>query len=188
MWMPLGWVSASGNGGSTASFELISTTVLAATTSSVTFSLTAAQQAAYKHLQLRSTTRTDRAGQTSDRVYVQFNSDTGSNYYAHNLWGDGTSALSGNGWGGLGTSIIVEGGSFGAAASANLFVPNVMDILDGFSTSKNKVIRGLGGAPSSRVQLVSGSWNSTSAVSSITLTAIGSFVAGSRFSLYGVRG
>jgi hypothetical protein len=185
-WMPLGWVGASG-ATTAATFELISTTVLASTTTSVTFSITGAQQAAYKHLQLRATTRTDRASQTSDRLYVQFNSDSGSNYYAHNLWGDGSTVQSGNGWGGLGTSIILEGGSFGAAATSGFFVASVTDILDAFSTSKYKVLRSLNGAPSSRVQLNSGNWNNTAAVSSITLSAIGSFVTGSRFSLYGVR-
>jgi hypothetical protein len=118
---------------------------------------------------------------------LRINGDTGSSYKQHELYGNGTSVVSavdpGN------TSIPL----FRLTASnseANAFGAIVVDLLDTYSTTKNKTVRYLGGATSSNwIYLGSGARFNTEAVSSLSLTGTnGNFVAGSRFSLYGIRG
>jgi hypothetical protein len=172
-----------------ASYELISTTVLASTATSVTFSLTAPQQAAYKHLQLRVASRSTDSQQYSD-VLMRFNSDSASNYDWHYLSGGGSSVTSG--YSGSVTGIF-GARSAGNTAVASNFGVGVVDILDAQSTSKYKTTRALSGEVDSgytQVLMTSGLWLNTAAISSISLVISqgGSFVTGSRFSLYGVRG
>jgi hypothetical protein len=66
----------------------------------------------------------------------------------------------------------------------------VCDILDPFETTKNKTIRSLAGYGSGgNVNLYSGLWINTSALTSITILASsGNFASASRFSLYGIKG
>ena len=77
-----------------------------------------------------------------------------------------------------------------SAATASAFGGGVVDILDPYSTTKNKTIRGLGGLAATNIALRSGSWASTDSVTSITCLPFsgGNWVAGSRFSLYGIKG
>jgi hypothetical protein len=188
MWMPLGWVSASGAGGAKFDYELISTTVLGANTASVSFNLTGTQQAAYKHLQVRILARSTSAV-SEDNFKLNFNSDTASNYVQHVLYGTG-SAVSSN-WPGGTQTYVQPGSTVGASAASNVFSGHVIDILDAFSTSKNKTLRSFVGFPDSsvyRVQLYSGLWLSTSAISSLSFATNANLATGSRFSLYGVRG
>jgi hypothetical protein len=180
----LGWgLSAPG-----AAYELISTQVLASAAASVTFNLSAGQQAAYKHLQLRIITRSTAAG-AEDNLKLQFNSDTATNYVTHNLYGTGTAANSN--WPGAAQNYTQPGSTLGASAVTNGFDAHIIDILDAFSTSKNKTVRSSAGFadPSIyRVYLTSGLWLSTSALSSLVISTNASLATSSRFSLYGVRG
>lgn len=183
MLIPLGFFGS----GTLAGYELISTQVLASSTPNVTFS--SFSTTAYKHLQLRITTRSDNAT-TVLNVNIRLNSDTGSNYSIHNLYGDGTSAVS-NGTA-TGSSWQI-GLTSGASSTTSTFYTTVTDILDAFSTTKNKTQRSLSGAVDTsykNIRMTSGAWNnSASAVSTILLYPdAGNFIAGSRFSLYGVRG
>jgi hypothetical protein len=116
---------------------------------------------------------------------IQFNGDTGVNYYMHGLYGTGSSVGS---YGFSGSSIFL--GSFPAAnGTGSVFTGCVADILDPFE-AKNKVVRSLAGAHWSQpaVSLRSGIWVNTAAVTSITLVdATSNLVTGSRFSLYGIK-
>lgn len=146
----------------------------------------------YKHLQIRALARTNRAN-SLDAFRLQFNGDTGSNYYfGHYLFGTGTSASSGNE--GVGTAIGVWRIA-GDSASASVFGTVVVDLLDYTSTNKNKTVRYLGGMDnngSGEIYLGSGFWfNSTiAAISSIKIVPnIGtSFNQNTQFALYGIRG
>jgi hypothetical protein len=65
-----------------------------------------------------------------------------------------------------------------------------MDILDYANTNKFKTTRTLEGYDangSGNVSLTSGLWQSTSAINSITITAVGTFNQYSQFALYGVK-
>jgi hypothetical protein len=180
MLIPLGILAASGSGGA---MELISTTVMASTTGTVTFSSIPTTN--YKHLQLRWVARD---ATNSGDFYFQFNGDGANNYSGHRII-SGTGGVSSNA--NVPTSVIYNGLAANSSDPANVFSSGVSDILDAFSTSKNKTVRSITGVVGSNLFLAmrSGAWYSTSAVTSITMIAGGGgFVAGSRFSLYGIKG
>jgi hypothetical protein len=166
------------------SYELIETEILTTTTSSVTFDVTGLGSD-YQHLQIRMTARTNRAA-TSDFIEVRLNADSGSNYAHRSLFGNGSSV----------TSAAQTSDDFmdfnrmaAASAAANVFGAIVMDVLDPFETTKNTTIRSLGGFATESINLNSGFYNNTSALTEILITpGIGSsFNSGSRFSIYGIR-
>ena len=182
---PLGILSA-GAGGET--FELIQTAIVSgSSTTSVSFSNLDSLSSTYRHLQLRLVGRSAEAVQESN-YSLRFNSDaTNANYALHGLFGTGSSVSS--------FGVTAAGIQFpfaGANQTANSFAPNVIDILDAYSTTKNKTVRNFAGqtAAINRVNFLSGLWLNTASITTITLTqTVGvSFTAGSRFSLYGIRG
>lgn len=161
-------------------YDLLETQVLGAAAASVTFT-GLDSYTDYKHLQLRNVQRTTRASNT-DGCYLRFNGDSGSNYARHYLYGDGSSIYSG------GSTSQTQIGLFNrGAGDTNFFAIDVIDILDFSDANKNTTVRVF--EAEDRVWLISGLWNSTSAVTSITFTPqIGpDFAVGSRFSLYGVK-
>jgi hypothetical protein len=184
---PLGILSAAGAAVvDTAAYELISSTILGGTAASVTFSNLGDYSSTYKHLQIRTLARV--SGATTETLLIRLNSDTGSNYSWHGLSGNGTSvssfALTSNSYMGIGIHP-------GTNSSANIFGPTVIDFLDTYSTTKNKTARSLGGMNGAltTVRLHSGLWQSTSSLTSIQVfSEATNFVAGSRFSIYGLRG
>jgi hypothetical protein len=180
MLIPFGVLSAAGAGGEVgATYELIETVVLGTTTSEVVFSSLATYASTYKHLQLRAVTRSNRAA-TDSTLNVRFNGVT-SGYFWHSLRNGADSETSQ-------TSMRV-GYSSAASSAANSFGATVIDLSDPYSTTKNKTFRSLSGVTDSQAVLSSGSLANTSSVTSITFfDASGSFVTGSRFSLYGIRG
>lgn len=182
MLIPLGFLASSGASGAT--FELLESTVLTGSQAAVEFTnLTTKYAATYQHLQLRMVTRSARNAE--DYIYIRFNGDTAANYSEHNLIGDGSVVVSG---GGGNTTQMFVGVNASANLTSGLFTGLVTDILDPFETTKNKTIRTLSGMPRV-VGLFSGSYRSTSAVSSITIRNVNgdNFVQFSRFSLYGIK-
>ena len=171
------------------SYESIATYALATTTASVTFSVI---PSTYKHLQIRYIARQNVTGADRGAMEMQFNSDTGANYSYHLLFGDGSSASA---LAYTSTDSIYTGLSdiTTASTSANIFGVGVIDILDYQNTNKYKTTRSLSGqdqnSTSGRLFFTSGSWRSTSAISSITLyPEAGSFVQYSHLALYGIKG
>ena len=175
-------------------YELIESVFLASAASTVTFNNLNQYSTEYKHLQIRLTARTTNTRvEGSDVVIVRLNGDTASNYSSHYLSGNGIS---------MGSSAQTSVTSMERGpqvnnnySAANVFGAGIIDLLDAYSTTKNKTIRQLGGAPpaspatEATIGLGSGSWRNTSAVTSITLASLfgANFVTGSRFSLYGIR-
>lgn len=144
----------------------------------------------YRHLQIRGVARNTASGTSFDNASITLNGDTGSNYSAHILYGDGggSAASAGN------ASVAASSYSYytpRAGSTSNVFGGFVVDILDYSNTVKNKTLRCLGGVDlngSGRVFLSSASWMSTAVVSSLTLGAgSGSLAQYSTFSLYGIR-
>lgn len=187
MLIPFGTLAASGAAGG--SYELISTAILTSTTPSVSFDVSTLAST-YKHLQLRQTSRSSNAS-VQDFFYLRFNSQTTS-YTNHSLGGTGSVVFSGNETSSYPSGILSALGTSGATSPTSAFGAGVIDLLDVFSTSKNKTTRMFAGNlnPSfSRVGIQSGSWMSTNLVTAISVHALeASFVAGSRFSLYGIKG
>jgi hypothetical protein len=185
---PLGILSAAGAAVEAGAYELIETQVLGTAVSSITFSSLATYASTYKHLQIRTAVRSSRA-ETFDGMGLRLNGDTGSNYVAHFMVGDGSSVTSSTG--GLENRILV-GNPDASTATASAFGANIIDILDSYSTSKNTTIRALSGAAANRTRIFlhSGMFINTASVTSATLfsTTSNNFVIGSRFSLYGIKG
>ena len=167
-------------------YDLLATEILTGSQASVTFSSLGDYATDYQHLQLRIVARTDRAFD-GDVLLMQFNSDTGSNYSYHALFGNGSTVISTAN----ATDTVMEFFRIsGGTDAANAFGGMVMDILDPFETSKYKTVRALSGVASDldEVHLRSASWRNTDALTTIKLDKFGSnFVTGSRFSLYGLK-
>lgn len=190
MLIPIGIISAAG--ASAGSFDLLETTLLTGSQASVTFSnLNSSYGSTYQHLQIRATARTDRSGADSDPVILQFNGDTASNYSRHALGGynfGGSSAVYSNSAASQ-TSLFLAEAMPVSSSTASAFGAFVTDILDPFETTKNTTVRTLNAmsAAWSSVELRSGAWFNTNAITSIVMKPLvgGNFVANSRFSLYG---
>jgi hypothetical protein len=183
--IPLGILSSAGSGFGT--YELIQTQILGSNTASITFSGLGAYADTYKHLQIRLTGKTTRV-QIGANIVLRFNGDTGSNYSWHSLIGNGsivTSIASAS------TTLMLGAWVAGANTTANAFGAGVIDILDAYSTTKNKTMRTLNGLSGGEVniRLGSGLWRNTNAITSVTIFDADStnLVTGSRFSIYGIR-
>jgi hypothetical protein len=190
MLIPLG-ILASAGGIPTGDYELIESTVLTSAQASVTFSNLGDYSSTYKHLQIRATARTT-SGDNYVGLMVAVNGDTGSNYAEHFLYSNVNSVTSG-----AATSKVRMnlGWPPGTPINASAYAGAVIDLLDAYSTTKNKTFRALGGfagttgGNNSFIALNSGAWFNTSSVTSLTLSLSGgNLVAGSRFSLYGIKG
>lgn len=160
--------------------SIATTTVGAGGASTITFS---SIPSTYQHLQLRTFTNNP----SSLTTLTRFNSDTGNNYSMHFFSGNGSTIE-------LSAQTSYNGISNVTYASnvSNVFFAGVIDILDYANTNKNKTVRSFtgwdtngGGSIHSR----SSAWYSTSAITTITITAdAGSFAQYSSFALYGIKG
>lgn len=169
-------------GAEAGSFDLISTTILSSPASSVTFDVSS-YASTYKHLQIRMLARKDGA---NGAITMTMNGSGLS--YVHGLGASGTTVYSDSGSGNAAIGVGLYSSPFGS----NNYAMTILDLLDAFSSTKNKTVRILGGyadSIESNIWVRSGLWSSTSAVTSIVLnsTAV-NFSSGSRFSIYGIKG
>jgi hypothetical protein len=144
----------------------------------------------FQHLQIRMIARETGTATTGGTDRVRFNDDTGNNYAWHYLYGSGIGAVAGAS---SSTNATYATKFTGGGQTASAFGATVIDILDYASTSKTKVLRMLGGNDangSGTVDVHSGLWNSTSAITKITLDKFlgGSWAQYTTAALYGVRG
>jgi hypothetical protein len=174
------------------SFNLLETTTLSTNTSSVTFSGLGAYSD-YKHLQIRAVTKWGYpgGGSASRGINLRLNGDSGSNYSIHNLSGNGSSVDSG-------ATASTSGGLMGATTSGDTGSPDfgvqIVDLLDFSNPNKYTTARTLSGykipSGTSYIQLLSGSWRNTAAVTSLTFHEYGvggHFAIGTRISIFGVK-
>ena len=156
---------------------------VAGTGSSSTITFSSIPQT-YKHLQIRSNAG-DGAGNI---INLRFNSDSGSNYAYHRILGNGTTVTA------TGAATQTESAAVAyARGTTSIMGVSITDVLDYPSTSKYKTIRSFMGYDlngSGQLYLSSGLWQSTSAVTSITLINNGgaNFSTASTFALYGMVG
>jgi hypothetical protein len=140
----------------------------------------------YTHLQIRYIAR---GVGTADYGKLQLNSDTGNNYARHLLDGNGSST-SAEGVASTGTMYVAI--YAGTSAAASIFGAGVVDILDYANTNKYTTVRVLGGNDrngAGTVELRSGLWMNTNAVTSIKVTGeTGNIQQYSQFALYGIKG
>ena len=170
-------------------FPIRSVVVPSAGAASVTFDLTGIT--GYTHLQIRAIGRTNRSASIYDGVLLKFNNDsTSSNYTYHYLGGDGTNPFASQ------ENYAYSGAQVnrfsGSTAGTNIFGAFIVDILEYASSTKNKVIRTIGGMDnngSGEVYLNNNLWLNTNAITTISiLPRTGSlFSQYSSFALYGVK-
>lgn len=172
-----------------AAFESIaSTTVGAGGATTITFS---GIPGTYKHLQIRAYSTCGRTD--GDNNYIlRFNGDTGSNYSNHKVFGSGAavSATSATSQDRINLDFAISSPWVGT----NNYSPMILDILDYANTNMSKAVRYLTGFDSNngnrdRLSFASGGWYSTSAITSITLTADASQTLSQYtiVALYGIR-
>jgi len=174
--MPNLGIIASSISGNLTSFESIATTTVGASSvSSITFS---SIPATYQHLQIRLFSKNSTDNGT---ISMRYNSDSGSNYSFHDLYGNGASV-----------------GVLGAANQTSVFASltgstqasvSIIDILDYANTNKYKTNRCLIGVDyngSGYSWFSSGNWRNTAAINSIVLNA--TFNQYTHAALYGIKG
>jgi hypothetical protein len=169
-------------------FQLISTQILGSTTNTVTFSSIPQN---YKHLQLRITARSDIASDYAYYNQIQTNGVT-SGYTWRSWFMRNANPLYDNG--GATTTSLKIGEQIYNGSASNIYSSNIIDLFNYSNTTVSKAIRAMSGGvttvqANSSVIYSSGYIPGTSAISSIAIFPnSGNYVAGSRFSLYGVAG
>jgi hypothetical protein len=185
MLIPFGTLAASGAGAALPAMELISTTVLPSSAADVTFDVSSLAST-YKHLQIRMVARCT-FSDPERSIYLQLNGDGSNNYSNHGLFAQPPGNPGSYGT----TSFLFFIGSFAAAnAASGAYGAAVIDILDAFSATKNKTMKSLAGsATTPQVSLRSAAWLNTNSITSIKIyDNTSNLVAGSRFSIYGIKG
>jgi hypothetical protein len=175
-------------GSASGAYDLIASTILTSTASSVTFSNLGDYASTYKHLQVRYVAKATVDG--SNNLQLKLNgSSTG--YKWHALLGSSSTVSSGTQT--TTPSIRLQRLSdLGTSNSfTNTFTGGIIDFLDCYSTTKNKTTRALHGLQDNDlgIHLSSGLWADTASITSLEFTtASGSFGSRTRFSLYGIKG
>jgi len=183
---PLGLLSQGGGAGSGADYELIQTISLGSDISSVTFS---SISSAYKHLEFRIVARSTNAAQL-DNLSMQINGDSSALYSTHSLYAYSSTVTGSQST--ANTYFYWPSQLFAASNISNTFSTGTMQILN-YTGSTYKTMRSFFGASSttasnSRISQASALYRSTSAVSSVSFVCSANIKAGSRISLYGIRG
>jgi hypothetical protein len=175
---------AAGGGGGGA-FDLLETTTLTGTQNNISFtglgSLTD-----YSHLQIRMVGRLSSNYTGDGFTNIIFNGEGSTNDYGHLLMGNGSSVTSNTN-----ANMIPYWAPLNLEDSG-AYMALVLDVLDFSSTTKATTARALWGnstTNSKRVGLSSGGMFLTDAITTINCWSNGGgWVAGSRFSLYGIKG
>ena len=174
------------------SYESIATVTVSSATPTITFS---SIPATFEHLQIRAILRNTSGSSGSKDLFMNFNGDTNTNYRQYKvLFGDGSSAASAaSGTSTAALNKISPAHFLEDGNTASIYNAFVCDILDYRNTNKYKVTRSFTGQDlngSGRLNLFSGLWQSTSAITSIDLTVEGgnNFKQYTQFALYGIKG
>lgn len=146
----------------------------------------------YQHLQIRAIMKNAYTANANvvDNLYMTFNSLGGTNYAYHSLYNN-NSAVGAQGQINTPSADLVYGVANNAATRANMMSVAIIDIHDYASTTKNKTIRTFNGCDYNgfgTVELNSGLLKTTSAITSITLTAGFNWLTTTSFALYGFTG
>jgi hypothetical protein len=156
-------------------YEKISTTTLGASTSSVTLS---SIPATYTDLVLIVNGKMV-SGENS--LGIRFNGDSGSNYSANVIYGDGTSAQ----------ALRFNNGNeiYSARMGSPTNSTSIFYIFNYSNTTTNKSIMSRGGS-NGIIMVTAGMWQSTAAINSIFVRGFGAFsdfASGCTFTLYGIK-
>jgi hypothetical protein len=165
----------------TGTYTLISSTTLSTATTTVTFS---SIPSTYTDLVLVLSLK------TSNPAYqpiVRFNSDTGSNYSATAISGNGSSAVSSRHTNQNGIYCNPGAGTGGTVGN---FMPWIISVQDYANTTTYKSALARFNNPDSLTNALVGLWRNTAAITSISIVAesgSGDFQSNSTFRLYGIE-
>jgi hypothetical protein len=162
-------------------YEPIRATTVGTATSTVTFS---SIPQTYTDLILVSNYATS---VLNEDAYVQFNSDTGSNYSRTHIRGNGSSVFSSRA--SSQPFIPIDIDSSGTTLSTGLQTTTHIMNYSNSTTFKNTLCRsGTTGGSFTGTTLLVGLWRNTNAITTIDIKATGgNFVVGSTFTFYGVK-
>ena len=159
-------------------YEVISTQTLGTATTSVTFS---SIPQTYTDLVLIANSATTTVA-SSEISKVTFNSDTATNYSYTQLTGNGSSVISYRA-----TSVAYARLGRNSANGDSYFVPNKIQIMNYANTTTYKTAIATCPEPT-YYEVNVALWRSTSAITSITLTAgANNYKVGCTFTLYGIK-
>ena len=163
-----------------ATYEPIATTTLGSAAASYTFS---GISGSYTDLVLVFQTGMSSAG---NEPLLQFNGDTGSNYSETMMYGSGTTAYSLRNSISTAVQLARDVGLPSALESNHIIQIQNYSNATTYKTLLARVNKG--SATYSQAAAYVGLWRSTSAITSITIsTTAGNLVAGSTFTLYGIK-
>jgi len=160
-------------------YEPIATTTLGSAAATVTFS---SIPATYTDLVLVSIATTSVGGRDYN---LRFNSDAGSNYSFTVLAGSGSAASSARGTNTGSTGLYIVAGT--STSTPGVVISNIMNYSN---TTTYKTVIQRGNEPGGEVCSGVALWRSTSAISTIAITAStgsGNWNTGSTFTLYGIK-
>ena len=162
-------------------YDFIATQTLGGTASTVVFS---SIPATYTDLELvcvpADTT-------TTHGILCRLNSDSGNNYSRTNLFGNGTTATSTRETSATRTyGTIAWSAYFDTTLGNSVFTTHFMNYSN---TTTNKTWLSRGNIAAGGTELITGLWQSTAAINSITIYGdpTASFKAGSTFTLHGIK-
>jgi hypothetical protein len=117
-------------------------------------------------------------GTADNNIGARFNSDSGSNYSATRIQGDGTSASSSRF---TNTTYVV--GSYSSTTQASIW-----QFMNYSNSTTYKTALNRGGSGSDRTEAYVGTWRNTAAITSITmLSGTGNLSSGTTLTLYGIQ-
>jgi hypothetical protein len=155
----------------TATYDRLASQTLGSAVSSVTFS---SISGSYTDLVLIFNGK----GAAGGNVTFQFNSDTGSNYSATIIYGDGSSA---------GSVRVSNQSSMNIGSVGTNWTTNTFSIMNYANSTTNKTVIGRYDRPD-EVGSKIGLWRSTAAITSILVgKSSGTYDIGSTFTLYGIK-
>ena len=141
----------------------------------------------YSSLQIWFSSRDSYSG-TLLAMYGVINGDATTNYTYHRLEGTGSSASAD---GSITESNMWIPWSAGALQTSGITGVGIIDIHDYALTTNYKTARAFTGCDangSGRVQMLSYLWKSTSAITSLKFSPLGTFSAGTTIHLFGIKG
>lgn len=162
----------------TPTYTPLANVTLGSSAASVTFS---SIPATYRDLVLVSSVSSSSDGD----FWVQFNNDTGGNYFTISMGGNGSSTYSQSLNSGGGYNAIVAGGATFTTSDGII----KMEIMDYSVTDKHKTTLARTDKAAGGTEASAGRWASTSAITSLKILQYNTsrvFTAGSTFALYGV--
>lgn len=158
-----------------ATYEPIANNTLGSAVSTVTFS---SISGSYTDLIIIANIKSS----VNSNIFMQFNSDTATNYSRTILSGTGSSVTSARN-----SNIAKIYLDYNAFATTNFDNTKIIQIMNYSKTTTNKTCLVRSGTSTNGIDAIVGMWRNTAAITSILLTnESGNFSIGSSFTLYGI--